>query len=253
MSSATLPGGRMGTSFRTALTGVASQAHLSEMGGGAAAPGEDGALGAGDLGGPADGALAVPPPLDIVPAADEPPKPEEQKQEDQHGLEADFARARRYKQITRMLSNPKMREAVDRLKRDSKVIAVLCVLVYLSSIVTIRIMVITYNSYMVNLADSGLASIAVMRACINTVLIGSIMKGLTIQNEDAGKVVAALQTMVDELDELAKTMYLGTEDTDPPQGILVRPLASKSVEAEGFPERLGRGRRRTGGFSSRER
>lgn len=135
-----------------------------------------------DLGGPADQRALVPlkaGPMDIVAVPDEKLKQEE-KGDEQHGLEADFARARRYKQIARMLSNPKvggfgcvvcsgrrlsllsllghlvrpfdtpsllpqMREAVDRLKRDSKVIAAMCTLVYLSSIITIRIMVITYN------------------------------------------------------------------------------------------------------------
>lgn len=166
---------------------------------------------------PLDGSALVPVPeaLPIVAVPDEQPKAEEQKG-DEHGLEADFARARRYKQIGRMLSNPKMREAVERLKRHSKVIAVMCTLVYLSSIITMRVMTETYNRFMLDLADSGLAGIAVMRTAINTLLLGAIVNGNTIQNEQQDLVTKSLKKLVDELDVKAKSMYLGDQDWEPP-------------------------------------
>lgn len=67
---------------------------------------------------------APPPPLDdpLLPPLHSAEEPEPVKEENH--LEADFARERRFRLISRLLSSPKMREAVDTLKKHSKLITV---------------------------------------------------------------------------------------------------------------------------------
>lgn len=59
---------------------------------------------------------------------------------DQPLHDADFARHKRFKQIARLLNNPKMRRAVDALKSQLRVISAVSLLCFIVSIIVIRVM-----------------------------------------------------------------------------------------------------------------
>lgn len=141
--------------------------------------------------------------------------------------EADFARARRYRQILRLLHSPKMRAAIENLKSKARVILMISALFYLAAIITISVLIQIHKGNMdVVVLGSEFTTESVHAAIIaRTLEVLSYNPPLHIANEDVTSQAGDMLALSDAMDAMLHTMHVrensgaGAKLNKPPKAV----------------------------------
>jgi hypothetical protein len=142
-------------------------------------------------------------------------------------MRKEVTKAKKARQISKLISSPEVRRAMDRLKSHTKYVLAVLTALYITSFTTMQVLASQHRVVMAKVETGSLMAAAVPLAAIGARVLGAAHSGVI--NVSTVGVTAELLRQGDIVEDLGRRLYLGEGGLEPP-----RPRVKQLFEAKDF-------------------